>query len=190
MSEFYETPEKLTAIDAVGDLHVQWFIDNYTAKRAELIIPIFEKVYEFLLEGKRFSHTTGLSMHADRKIWILKHPEAKIIVLETQSQRYIYIQDGRWFHIRQLYYRWGASHLKGIHPKSFKTYSSDYKVPHLDRHPSWRYLDGRDYGYVLSLQKGLVGIIPSRCQHVNLQQALYPLTAIEDWGYYLTNEEE
>ena len=92
-------------------------------------------------------------MHGDNYMWIEKCSHSNVIVLETQSCLFVFIQSkskyDKSFHIRELYskYRWHNSELKGLTLKKLR--QADFKPTTQDM-KSLYYGDNRDEGYICS----------------------------------------
>ena len=196
--EWYNNPEQIQEGSDVGDLHVQWFLDNYVGGRLDQHMDLFNRAFALLTERGHYSRENAFGeMHGDCYLWIEKCDHSDVLVYEMQSSRTMFIKEHKWdetyggteppmfgrFHIRDLYYKYAypaykKEQLKGAKLKDWR--KKDF-IP--------QYSDSRDVGYIGSAEHNIL-----REYKTTIKDATLRTSCIIDfmgfWEVYLDNPEE
>jgi len=194
---WYDHPERIQEANDVGDLYVQWFLDNYVGGRLDKNMDLFNRAFALLTERGHYSRDNAFGeMHGDCYLWIEKCEHSQVLVYEQQSSRILFIKENLYdetygedkpmfgkFHIREIWYKyaypsWKKAQLKGYKLKDWR--KADFK-------PS--YGDARDIGYVATAEHNTL-----RGYETSIKDATMRASAIIDlmgfWEVYLDNPED
>lgn len=173
-------------LNDVGDYEIQKLFNAYACERMLENKSIFDRAYDYLVENEMFSSEEAFGeMHADGYLWVEKHDEVKVIVEERQSYRFIYIDDGKSFHIRALDYEFNypearRKELEGVTVDRFR--EQDFRPNSNSKFEAFQYGDTRDEAYVLSLEYFLEG--HEKCDYAD-GATLFAIRGLEFWKPYL-----
>jgi len=187
LREIAHNSDRYFPIDEMGDLFLDYFVKDHWGKRLAALIPSLNKTYDLLVERGNIGPKNRFGqMCADRYLYVLQHEDfkdIKMIVLQTQSNNWVYMWDSIDYHVREL--------------KSM----DDPKLPSVKKmvkgfggFPFSAYADGRDENYVLSvshidLRVGDKHIYNVTCDHV-ISKTRWAIEFIETWMYYIENPSE
>lgn len=86
-----------------GQLYLEWLIEHYVGRKVAANIDDIKVIVE-ALKAKGFTEDNPYDYNdCDNRLFYIPHEEKLIFCVETQNTRYIYILDGRKFHVRRYY---------------------------------------------------------------------------------------
>lgn len=162
----------------VRHLYLEWTLEYFVGIRVQENLPDVDTIVSFLEEEGCTEDSPMVFNDLDDSLFYIPDSDRKIYCHTSQNRRYLYIKDGRRFHIRRYYdmYDFGDHdswrekekaryHDNGIreaivNAEALQDYSDCLPGNPYPKRPSLqffkdcdfrpRYSDGRDIGYVLS----------------------------------------
>lgn len=101
--EFWKYPQRYVPISEVGHDRIKNLYGRFCVELLINNLSIFNKSYETMKSLNNFSKGNCFGeMSIDKNMWIEKHKDKKIIVLECKSYSFIYIKENSSFYIYSL----------------------------------------------------------------------------------------